>query len=65
MNFTTDFFWILKPAACLRMDSTTNLYIVKTKANCFFIKGLHRQRLYSKAPTWLSMEQARYFEQVP
>ena len=40
---------ILKPAAYLGKDSTTNVYILKPKANCFSIKGLHHRQLVSEA----------------
>ena len=40
---------ILKPAAYLAQDSTPDVYFLKPKANCFYVKGLHHRRLYSKA----------------
>ena len=39
---------ILKPAAYLRHDSTNDVYILKPKANCCSITGLHHRLLYSK-----------------
>ena len=40
---------ILKSAAYLGKDSTSDVYILRSKANCFSIKGLHHRCLYSKA----------------
>ena len=40
---------ILKPATYLGKNSTTDVYVVKPKTNCFSIKGLHHLLLYSKA----------------
>ena len=49
MDFTTVFPGILKPAAYRRKDSTTDVYILKPKANYLSIKGRHHWCLYSKA----------------
>ena len=40
---------ILKRAAYLEKKFTTDVNILKYKANCFSIKRLHHRRLYSKA----------------
>ena len=40
---------ILKPAAYLGKNSTTDVYILKHNSNCFSVKGLHHRCLYSKA----------------
>ena len=40
---------ILKPATYLGKDSTTDVCVLKPKANCFSIKGIHHRCLHSKA----------------
>ena len=49
IDSTLTFPGIIKPAAYLGKNYTTNVYILNHKANCFSIKGLHHRRLYSKA----------------
>ena len=48
-NFDRTFLGILNPTTYLGKDSISDVYILKPKANCFSIKGLHHRRLYSKA----------------